>query len=194
MKFYSFAKKILTLFLKAKGFTVKGLENLPAEGPLIVACNHVSLWDPIIVGCALPRQIFFMAKEELFKIPILGTIITWLGAFPVKRGQGDISAIRKSLGVLKAGNVLGIFPEGTRSASGAIQEAMAGIVLIMEKSKAPILPVKIYGSKGLLRQKRGNIGIVIGKPIYAQNLTVPPDVENPRSWLANEIMSTVGKM
>ncbi|MGI6449311.1 MAG: lysophospholipid acyltransferase family protein [Desulfitobacteriia bacterium] len=194
MKFYAFAKALLTLFLKVKGYKVQGLENIPAEGPLIVASNHVSMWDPVIVGCALPRQVFFIAKEELFDKPFLGKILAGLGAFPVKRGQGDIGAIKKSLAVLKAGNILGIFPEGTRSQSGAIQEAMSGIVLIAEKSKAPIIPVKIYGSRGLLRQKRGNIGIVIGEPICAHKIAVPAEVENSRSWLANEIMSIVGKM
>lgn len=191
---YSLAKKILSVVLKVKGYRIKGLENFPAKGPVIIACNHISLWDPIIVGCTLPRQVFFMAKGELFTKPMLGKLLEGLGAFPVKRGQGDISAIRKSLVVLKEGKLLGIFPEGTRSQSGDIQEAMAGIVLIMEKSSAPILPIKIYGSRGLLRQKRGNLGIIIGEPIYAHKLTVPSEVENRRSWLANEIMNEINKM
>jgi 1-acyl-sn-glycerol-3-phosphate acyltransferase len=191
---YGIAKGLLSILLKIKGYKIHGLENLPGDGPVIIACNHISLWDPIIVGCALPRQVSFMAKEELFENPILGRIVSGLGAFPVKRGQGDISAIRKSIGVLKDGNVLGIFPEGTRSKSGDIQEAMAGIALIMEKSQAPILPVKVYGSKGLLKQKKGNIGITVGKPIYSQKLPVPPDVENRRIWLANEIMKAVSQI
>jgi 1-acyl-sn-glycerol-3-phosphate acyltransferase len=152
------------------------------------------MWDPVIVGCTLPRQVFFMAKEELFQIKLLGKVFKQLGAFPVKRGQGDIRAIRKSLIVLKKGNILGIFPEGTRSKSGDIQEAMAGIALIMEKSKAPILPIKVYGSKGLLKQKRGNIGIVIGKPIFAHEMSLPEGIENRRLWLANEIMNLVNQM
>lgn len=194
MRFYSFAKGILSILLKLKGYRVKGLENMPADGPVIVASNHISLWDPIIVGCTLPRQVFFMAKEELFAKQVLGKILKGLGAFPVKRGQGDIGAIRKSLAVLKEGKVLGIFPEGTRSQSGDIQEAMAGIVLIMEKSQAPILPIKIYGSKRLLSQKRGNIGITVGEPIYAHKLSVPPEIENRRLWLANEIMKVVSQI
>lgn len=194
MRFYSFAKGILSILLKLKGYRVKGLENMPADGPVIVASNHISLWDPIIVGCTLPRQVFFMAKEELFAKQVLGKILKGLGAFPVKRGQGDIGAIRKSLAVLKEGKVLGIFPEGTRSQSGDIQEAMAGIVLIMEKSRAPILPIKIYGSKRLLSQKRGNIGITVGEPIYAHKLSIPPEIENRRLWLANEIMKVVSQI
>ena len=194
MSFYFFARSIVTKFLALKGFKVEGLENVPLEGPVIVACNHVSYWDPVLIGCALPRQVFFMAKDDLFEKPVLGFLIKKLGAFPVKRKQGDVSAIRKSLQILKENKVLGIFPEGTRSKSGAIQEALAGVVLIMEKSKAPILPLKVYGARGLLRQKRGNIGVIIGKPFYASDLEVPDDVENRRLWIANEIMSIIGKM
>ncbi len=191
---YIFAKAIFSLILKIKGYKIVGQENVPTEGPVIIACNHISLWDPIIVGCSLPRQVCFMAKEELFRIPVLGKMFTWIGTFPVKRGQADIGAIKKSLAILKAGKVLGIFPEGTRSKSGGIQEAMSGIVLIMEKSKAPILPLKVYGSNRLLQQKKGNIGIIIGKPIYAHKVAVPENVEDRRSWLANMIMNIVSEI
>lgn len=194
MTFYEIARAIIRTSLKIKSYKVEGLEHFPARGPVIVAANHVSFWDPVLVGCALQRQIYFMAKEELFKIPIFGKLLTKLGAFPVKRGQGDIAAIRKSLAILKEGKVLGIFPEGTRSKSGEIQEAMSGIVLIMEKSKAPIVPVKVYGTKGLLSQKRGEVGVIIGQPIFAEKLKVPEDVENRRGWLANEIMNVVSQM
>lgn len=194
MRLYPFARGLLSIILKVKGYQIKGLENLPTEGPVIIACNHLSLWDPIIVGCAMSRPVYFMAKEELFKLPVLGKILPEIGAFPVKRGQGDISAIRKSIAVLKEGKVLGIFPEGTRSKTGELQEALAGIVLIMEKGKAPVLPVKVIGSKGLLKQKRGKIGIIIGKPFYAEKIQVPQDITDRRSWLANEIMQVVNQM
>ncbi|UWG99223.1 1-acyl-sn-glycerol-3-phosphate acyltransferase [Dehalobacter sp. DCM] len=184
----------MSVILKIKGYKISGLENFPHEGPVIVACNHISMWDPVIVGCAMPRQVYFMAKEELMKLPVVGFILRSVGAFPVKRGQGDISAFRRSLGLLKEGRVLGIFPEGTRSKSGDIQEAMSGIALIVEKSHAPILPVKVYGAKGLLKQKRGKIGIIIGEPIYADRLALPDKKENRREWLANKIMDLVDQM
>lgn len=194
MKFYAFAKFVMTTFFKIKGCRVQGLDNVPSEGPFIVACNHISFWDPLIVACALPRPVTFMAKEELFKFFILRKIVIWLGAFPVKRGQGDIGAIRKSLAVLRDGKILGIFPEGTRSKTGEIQEAMTGIALIMEKSKAPILPVKVYNSKRLLRQKRGTIGIIIGKPIYASSIKIPENIDDRRLWLANHIMKQIDNL
>jgi 1-acyl-sn-glycerol-3-phosphate acyltransferase len=194
VNFYWVAKKLCSILLKIKGLKTQGLENIPAEGPVIIACNHLSMWDPVVVGCTLPRPVIFMAKQELFEVPVIGRIFTWLGAIPVKRGKGDISAIRSSLAALKEGKVLGIFPEGTRSKSGSIQEAMAGIALIMEKSKAPILPIKLFGSRGLLRQKRGNLRIIIGKPIYANRLAIPAKVEDRRAWIANEIMRLVDEM
>jgi 1-acyl-sn-glycerol-3-phosphate acyltransferase len=192
--FYSFAKNICSSILRIKGYKVQGLENVPSEGPLIVACNHLSLWDPVIVGCALPRPIIYMAKSELFDIPFVGIIIKALHAFPVRRGQSDLAAIKKALTVLKNNAVLGIFPEGTRSETGELQEAMTGVVLIAEKSRAPVLPVKIYGSRGLLKQKRGAMGVVIGKPIYIDKITLPPDISDRRSWIANKIMKAVDEI
>lgn len=194
MNLYNFARGILRILLKFKGYQVIGLDNLPADGPVIIASNHVSMWDPVIVGCALPRKVFFMAKDVLFEKPLLKQLFSGLGAFPVHRGKGDITAIRTALKILKEGKVLGIFPEGTRSQSGELQEAMAGVGLIMEKSKAFVIPVKVYGSRGLLRQKRGNIKIIIGKPITVKDLSIPSDVDNHRSWLANEVMNIVSKM
>lgn len=194
MSFYLFARSLCTLVLKMKGYRISGLENIPKEGPGIIACNHLSLWDPVIVGCAVPREIIFLAKEELYGIPVVGRIFRSLLTIPVKRGQGDIGAIRKALAALKEGKLLGVFPEGTRSKTGDIQEAMAGVILIMEKSKTPIYPVKIYHSKGLIFQKRGSAGIIFGKPIYPDQLSAPEGVENRRSWLANELMGKVNKM
>ncbi|RNC28043.1 MAG: 1-acyl-sn-glycerol-3-phosphate acyltransferase [Candidatus Dichloromethanomonas elyunquensis] len=194
MGFYWFARGVCSLILKIKGYKIEGLENIPSEGPVIIASNHISMWDPVIVGCALPRQVIFMAKQELFDAPLIGKIFPLLQVIPVKRGKGDISAIRSSINVLKEGRVLGLFPEGHRSKSGDIQEAMTGIALIMEKSKAPILPVKVFGSKGLLRQIKGNMGIIIGKPFCADQLSVPQGIEDRRFWIANEIMRVVNEI
>lgn len=194
MILYFLARAFLMVIMKIKGVRVEGVENIPREGPVIIACNHISLWDPIIVGCAVRRQVCFMAKEELFNVSVLSFLLKKIGTFPVKRGKGDLSAIKNSLAVLKDGKVLGIFPEGTRSPSGDVQEAMSGIVFIMEKSKAPILPMKVYGTKGLLQQKRGNIGLIIGVPIYIDRVKIPEEIENRREWLANKIMNDISQL
>ncbi|MDN5276475.1 MAG: 1-acyl-sn-glycerol-3-phosphate acyltransferase [Clostridiales bacterium] len=160
--FYKLARAIVRpiMFLLFR-LRVEGLENFPMEGKTIVYSNHISLLDPILIGCVLPRQVFFMAKVELFKIPLLRTIIRHLGAFPVKRGSADLSAIKHSLQVLNEGKVFGIFPEGTRSKTGFLQSFSHGIASIAHKSRAKILPIAIVGQYRLFRP----ITVKIGKPL-----------------------------
>jgi len=148
---------------------IDGYENFPLEGKTIIFSNHLSMLDPIIIGCILPRQVFFMAKMELFRIPILSSLLKSLGAFPVKRGTADLSAIKHSLQVLKEDKVFGIFPEGTRNKEGQIRTFSHGVASIAHKSKAQTLPIAIIGSYKIFR----SIKIKIGKPLdfnkyYAQ--------------------------
>ncbi|WP_414480661.1 lysophospholipid acyltransferase family protein [Caldicoprobacter sp.] len=160
--FYKFARAIVRpiMFLLFR-IRVEGLENFPMEGKTIVYANHISWLDPVIIGCVLPRQVFFMAKAELFKIPLLRTVIRYLGAFPVNRGSADLSAIKHSLQVLNEGKVFGIFPEGTRNKTGFLQSFSHGIASIAHKSRAKVLPVAIVGQYRLFRP----MTIKIGKPL-----------------------------
>lgn len=116
---------------------IVGVENIPSTKGVIIAANHISLWDPPLIGTFLPRKINFMAKEELFDIPIIGYIIKRLNAFPVKRGTADRVAIKKAISLLKSGECLGLFPEGTRSKDGKLGEAEAGMALIAIKADVP---------------------------------------------------------
>ncbi|HUX46613.1 MAG TPA: lysophospholipid acyltransferase family protein [Desulfosporosinus sp.] len=191
MTLYEFAKRMFRFQFKLMGWNIQGVENLPVEGPVILAINHQSLWDPLVVASSLPRKVSFMSKEELFSIPVLGGIFSKLGAFPVKRGQGDMNAIRQSLAILKDGHVLGLFPEGTRSRTGEIQKGLPGMVLLMEKSKASVVPIKMFGTRHLLTKGWGNIAVVIGKPMTAQMLLAPEGVENRREWIADRIMQAM---
>ena len=191
MTFYGFAKGLFRVLFRLKGWKIEGAERLPAQGPVILAVNHVSMWDPILVGCGLDRQVCYMAKEELFTVPLLGTAIKKLGAFPVKRSQSDTAAIRQALAILKEERVLGLFPEGTRSKTGEMQKGLPGMVLLMEKANAPIVPVKVYGSKHLLSQRRGKIGIIVGNPLTPEMLRVPEGVKNRREWVAAKIMEAI---
>lgn len=188
MTLYEFAKGMFRFQFKLMGWKIQGVENLPAEGPVILAINHQSIWDPLVAASSLPRRVSFMAKEELFSVPVLGKVFLKLGAFPVKRGQGDMSAIRQSLAILKEGRVLGLFPEGTRSKSGEIQKGLPGMVLLMEKSKASVVPIKVFGTRHLLTKGWGKITVVIGKPMTPEMLQAPEGVENRREWIANRIM------
>jgi len=194
MTLYQLAKGLFRFKFRIMGWKVRGLENFPTDGPVIMVSNHVSLWDPIVAASAVPRNVSYMAKEELFSIPLLGPIIRRLGTFPVKRGQGDMSAIRNSLCILKEGKVLGLFPEGTRSKSGDTQKALPGMVLLMEKSKAPIVPVKVYGTRHLFTQGWGKFGVVIGNPLTSELLKAPEGIENRREWVAEKIMDVLSKL
>ena len=193
MTLYEFAKRMFRFQFKLMRWKVQGVENLPAEGPVILAVNHQSMWDPIVAGCSIPRKVSFMAKEELFSIPVINNISRSLGAFPVKRGQGDMNAIRQSLAILKEGRVLGLFPEGTRSKDGEIQKGQPGIVLLMEKSKATVVPIKIFGTRSLLTKGWGKIVVVIGKPMTPEMLQAPAGIEkeNRRGWIADRIMQSM---
>lgn len=138
-----------------------GIDEFPKKGAVIVYSNHRSNWDPILIGCALERPVFFMAKHELFEIPILSFIIKKLNAFPVKRQKVDRKAIRTALNILKEGKVLGIFPEGTRNKSGRLIEPEQGIALIAAKSRnATLVPVAIRGNYKLFSK----IDLIFGKP------------------------------
>lgn len=140
---------------------VTGKENLPKEGSTIIFANHTSGFDPIILGCLLPRKIYFFAKQELFKFAPFGALLRLLGAIPVKRESADITAIKTALRVLRAGKVFGIFPEGTRSKSGSIQNFTHGAAAIAHKSRAVAVPVKIVGRYRPFR----SIKMIIGKPL-----------------------------
>lgn len=142
-----------SLFRASARVTVEGGAELPRQGPLIVIGNHTSNADPPLVQAwlqgRLGRPIHFLAKEALFVAP-LRPILRWYGAIPVRAGGSDASAYRDGLTVLRAGGVLGIFPEGRRSADGRLGQARQGVALLADRSGAPVLPVGISGLSAFL--------------------------------------------
>ena len=126
---------------------VVGVENMPAAGPVILVSNHLNWTDIPMIGLPLKRRTHFMAKAELFQKAPIKWLVIGLGAFPVRRGEADRQAIKQAEEVLKAGQVLVIFPEGTRSRSQKMKEGLAGVALIALRSGAPIVPVAISGSE-----------------------------------------------
>jgi 1-acyl-sn-glycerol-3-phosphate acyltransferase len=164
---YSFARGLLRFLFCLLGLKIQGAHNLPAHGPVIIAANHVSNWDPVLVGISLPRPIHFMAKAELFTNPILGKLLTKLNAFPVKRGTADRRAIRQALDILGNNDVLGIFPEGERKKDeGMVTSAQTGVAMLALKSGAPVLPVACIGSGRNIPTGWINPLVVrIGKPL-----------------------------
>lgn len=149
------------VLLLLRRWSVSGTENVPLRGGLVVAGNHTSYWDPVVLGCALSRQVYFMAKAELFRIPFLGTLITLLGAFPVHRSGRDAGAVKRALVLLKQGRVVGIFPEGTRSRTGELLPAHVGAAMLALHAKVPVLPVALQGTRGVF----GKVRVIVGKPL-----------------------------
>jgi len=149
---------------------VIGADNVPKTGPVLLAPIHVSHLDPPLVGCACPRAVNFMAKEELFKKKFFAWLITSLGAFPVKRGETDSAAIRLAIDILKAGKTTLVFPEGTRGDGVHMGEVKVGIAMLAKRSGAAVVPVGLCGSnkmmpKGSSKLHRARLTVVFGKPM-----------------------------
>ena len=146
---------------------VVGLENVPPEGPLILAITHTNFLDPALAGAVMPREVVVMSKIENFRHPFLGIIVRLYGAFPVRRGEMDRQAIRRSLEVLAGGEALLMAPEGTRSGHGRLQKGHDGMTFIALRADAPILPMAITGGEhfwtNLSRLRRTSIKVVIGQ-------------------------------
>ncbi|MGD6815737.1 lysophospholipid acyltransferase family protein [Metabacillus sp. 84] len=162
MSLYQFGKNlILVLFKPIYRMEVHGKENFPKSGSVLLCCNHIDNLDPPIVGACTPRMVHFMAKEELFKVPVLGKILSRVGAFPVKRGLSDREALRKGLKVLKDGEVLGLFPEGTRSKDGKLGKGLAGAGFFALRSDALVMPCAVVGPYKPFKKVR----IYFGEPL-----------------------------
>lgn len=161
--FYRLARLICRIILVLlRRWEVRGAENLPASGGLVLVANHLSYWDPVVVGCVFNRPVHFMAKWELFKIPLLGSAIRILGAFPVRRDKSDRNAIRTAIRLLQEGRVVGVFPEGTRSHTGDLLKPHLGAAMLASRAGVPILPVAVSGTRGVF----GKVRVYVGQPIF----------------------------
>jgi len=149
---------------------VSGLENLPAEGGCILCINHISGHDPLIIATRLPRQrrLTFLAKKELFGIPVIGRIMVGLGGIPVDRGNADIGAVRSCLQKLKEGYTLGIFPQGTRSRDNTPTPMLNGASMIALRGGVPVIPVYIDGPYRLFRRTAVRFGPAIDLSRYGR--------------------------
>jgi len=134
---------LFRLIMKEK---VQGLEYLPPEGPVVIACNHVTNFDVFPMQLSLPRPIFYMAKAELFKFPLMDVALRDLGAFPVYRGEKDAWAMKHARKVLEHGQVLGMFPEGTRNKGRGLGLAKTGTARMAIEANCPIVPMVLVGT------------------------------------------------
>jgi 1-acyl-sn-glycerol-3-phosphate acyltransferase len=147
---YRMAYIILNLIAKLLfGLVTRGGERVPMTGGVIIASNHISYYDPPVVGCGVPREMHYLAKEELFKNPVFAAVIRSYNAIPLKRSVGDMGAFRKAVRLIKQGRAVLMFPEGTRSLSGKFLKAKAGVGMIGVLTQAPIVPVYLEGTNSL---------------------------------------------
>lgn len=198
--FYRISSAVLRLFFRITGgVKCVGTENIPDTGGIILAPNHISLMDPPAVGAFLNRQIRYMAKEELFRTPVLGAWMRRVGAFSVRRGTADRKAIRQAVDLLAAGHMVCIFPEGTRSEDGKLQEPELGIGLIALKSRVPVLPAAIIGSDKVLaphakRLRRHRITIYYGKPLTFDDLCEGKDSREAMEEIGRRVMAAIADL
>lgn len=157
---YLFCRAVVRgLFAILYRFESVGVHNIPSEGGVLICSNHISIRDPISVGIHVKRQVKFMAKAELFKIPVFGWLVRQLGAFPVKRGGVSKDSIKMALTILRSGEIMGIFPEGTRNSDATA--AKRGAASFALRSGATVIPAAIIGDYKLFRK----VKIVYGAPV-----------------------------
>ena len=165
MWLYSCAIFLFRIWLFLCGCKIEGRENIPQKGRLILVGNHTSYADPILMACAAKnRQVYFIGKEELFHLPVLGSLFRYLGAFPVKRGQVDVPALKKCLAILNNEKALGVFAEGKRNLDEQVGEFKQGAAFIAYKTDAPILPVAIFNAHDFGRFWKRNLRVIVGRP------------------------------
>lgn len=152
---------------------ILGAEKVPQQGPLIVVSNHASDFDPPLLANCIRRPVAFMAKEELFQVPVLKQAITLYGAYPVKRGSPDRSAIRAAMTSLDQGWAVGIFISGTRTPDGRVTNPKLGAAMIAAKTQVPLLPVSLWGTDQIFRR-----GSALPRPVpitvRVGDLILPP--------------------
>lgn len=177
-------------------YRVTGLEHVPPTGPLLIVANHLSFYDPLLLGVILPRRAWFFTKAEIFRWPIVGAACKRTGQIPVRRGESDRSALEKGLAYLQEGKALMLFPEGTVERQEQIIPARAGAAMLAARTGVTILPIAHVGTRRILRTPRSwfpRVTITIGEPFTP---TLPTDV--PRKvalqHVTDDIMHRIAAM
>ena len=176
-------------------FRAIGAENVPRQGPFLVAANHVSFLDPVAVAAGLWRPVYFMAKAELFQVPLLGTLIRALNAYPLERAGADVRALRHGLALLKAGRALLVFPEGTRGVEGILRPGKPGVAMLATASQAPVIPAYVRGTgralpRGATWPRRAGITVAYGAPLRFDRTRGREQYQE----ITDQIMAAVGRL
>lgn len=197
-RFYKICRFLLFITFKVLfSFRSRGAENLPKKDGCIIASNHLSYLDPIVLSIASPRVLSFMSKQELFKNPFFSKLIRSLNAFPLERGSADLKSIRFAINKLKSEGTLIIFPEGTRSTSGTIKQGQAGVSMLAAKSKMPVIPTFIKGTDIALAAGSKKIKFFVplsvhfGKPMYFTQGLPKDQLKEEYLNFSNKIISEI---
>lgn len=187
------------------GWRVYNAERVPLKGPVILACNHASFLDPMLVGAALKRDINYLARETLFDFPVVGWVLRQWNSVPVDREGGGAKGLKAILDRLLNGGGIILFPEGTRSRDGQLQSARSGVGLTVIKSNAPVVPARVFGTyqaygryMHIPRPRR--VGVKFGEPMLFEQLRAEaktctrPRLKEIYQQVADEIMAAIAKL
>ena len=178
------------------GFSVEGTENIPPQGPAIIASNHRSYVDPPILGAAAPREFYFLAKKELFENIFLGWLITKFNAVPINRGKVDQKGMRGVVDILGRGDLLLVFPEGTRSRQDEFLEPKSGVGKLVLEAKVPIIPTFVGNTGHFVKNifTGRKVEIVFGEPLSPDYLNKFTKGKASYKKIANEVMLEIKKL
>ena len=196
---YRWGHRLTSLFCKVVGhLEAQGVNHIPREGGVLFLSNHVSFLDPVIVGSAANREVHYMARSNAFDIPGLGKLIAVYNAYPVNRGAPDLGALRRTISLLKEGNAVLIFPEGTRSVDGTLGKARDGACFIAHRAGVPTIPVFHSGAERVLprnskRLRRAKLTVTFGEPLEL----ITEEFETRREMyqhMGNQIMEAIADL
>lgn len=190
--FYTAAQHIIWGILKTFWrFEVQGHQYIPKQGGVIIAANHLSLADPPVVGCSLQREVHFLAKEDLFRIPLFGNLIRTFNALPLRRKEPDIRIFKILIRLLKSGEILVMFPEGTRRYGQGFGRPQPGVGLLAARAQVPVVPTYIHNTHYLLRLAK--IAVVFAPPIPPPSLTKNKECYQRFSWMVMDKIKELKK-
>ncbi|MFH0931681.1 MAG: lysophospholipid acyltransferase family protein [Candidatus Zixiibacteriota bacterium] len=195
MKFhYQAVRFLINLILKVlRGLKKQGKEYIPLKGGVLIASNHIDLYDPFLIGCTSPRELYYLAKIELFKKPLLGWLLKKLNSIPISRGSFDRKGLQRAVEILRAGKALLVFPEGTRSIDGNLKELKLGVAKLALEAEVPIVPAYLDYSKDWLKAffQREKIKVKFGSPIKKENLSQIPRNKEGYIRITREIIQRI---
>lgn len=194
--FYNLAKLLARLCFRMR---IVHPERMIETGPLILAVNHASFFDPPLAGICSRRGVYYLARKTLLKWPFFGPLFPAMNVIPVERDGNDMSALREVIKKIKQGNGVVLFPEGTRSKDGCLQPARAGIGLVIAKTGAPVLPMRIFGSfdafpKSSRRLHFPQITVVLGEPIHFSPEEIASTSRETYQNLSDRVMEAISSL